>query len=1100
MASTPIFAASAAAAVPHSKTAHKIISRTLQDDSIVINAFFCAIEDGNLSGLKELVSSAVFIDFNQNNRHGESGVHVAAGLGHLEILKYLQSMGADLEKLDNHGDSPMYWAARQGHVNIIKYLKEESLVNSDRNKLGESYLHVAARYGHSEVVQYLCTSGFDINMQDQHGETALHIAVWHGFPNIVQALCSAGAKLNIRDKEDETPLHCASARGHMKCVRLLIDAGVDMDLVDKRGCTSLHLAIKRHHTQVAVVLLHAGCQFDIADCHGEMPIHLVAREGLLQLAQNLCAFGCLVDVPNKNGLYPLHIAAKHGWTEVVRCLCLAGCRVDQKNKDGITAEISALAQGYSDVGDLLNRLHNDQIREEYIAQLIPGNQPISRIKLKLFGNSGVGKTTFIDSLKCGYLGSFFRRTRSTSTTNLSSKTGFHNGRPSSPCNSKSTIELGSNHSTYNTSPFTFKSPHTNYTRGIDVQQTSINGVGEISLWEFSGQKPYFMIYDHFVGNVNCIHAVVFNLCDSYDVQLQQILYWLDFIYIRIPIQEPLYYRGKSSAPAKVVLIATHADTVHCSRTTTGELVNGQAERILIEVKKRFQHLLDIHDHIYVVNATTPNGPPMKAFKNHLVEAKSRIVQTLPKSTGFLQSTISHMPAWRCSAQSFPVLSWAQFVDLTHRQVNPLAGDDHMRELIQQLQLMGEVLYLKSDCQDMVVINPKWLCGTIIGQLLSHVHLEQARVTGCYTVDDFQLMFPETDALDLLQVLESLNLCTRCDNDGDIEYEFPCFNLIETLPGLWDKQGVPYTQEAVYGGVKLTAPKDSYQLLDGIFLHLQVQLRRSVQEHHDPDSDLYQWLHGSKFCSGNLESLITLEKDGKAIELKVRGPTDMRKACFYFLEDLLTVVDQVVFEMCPGFLLEKHILSAQQLKKHFKGESTVYTSRMIMEAQWASKTSVQNAINKSEESLADLLCFGSQEILSGSTFGIDLHISSLSLLVRQKLCALLDPPESMGKDWCVLAIQLGMADKLPSLDASGDSVMKAPSCTDRMIQEWSKNQTSTIVSLLDKLKKLGRIDATDLILMTSPLHRTGIYEDDKSVDYHTGSASSGSRNSSCNLSR
>ena len=40
---------------------------------------------------------------------------------------------------------------------------------------------------------------------------------------------------------------------------------------------------------------------------------------------------------------------------------------------------------------------------------MPTSQQLSRIKVKVFGHSGVGKTTLLESLKCGYLGSFFRR-------------------------------------------------------------------------------------------------------------------------------------------------------------------------------------------------------------------------------------------------------------------------------------------------------------------------------------------------------------------------------------------------------------------------------------------------------------------------------------------------------------------------------------------------------------------------------------------------------------------------------------------------------------------------------------------------------------------
>lgn len=49
---------------------------------------------------------------------------------------------------------------------------------------------------------------------------------------------------------------------------------------------------------------------------------------------------------------------------------------------------------------------------------------------------------------------------------------------------------------------------------------------------------------------------------------------------------------------------------------------------------------------------------------------------------------------------------------------------------------------------------------MLGQLLSLDFVAQARVTGCYTVDDFQVAFSECDALDILQVLEALQICTQ----------------------------------------------------------------------------------------------------------------------------------------------------------------------------------------------------------------------------------------------------------------------------------------------------------------------------------------------------
>ena len=64
--------------------------------------------------------------------------------------------------------------------------------------------------------------------------------------------------------------------------------------------------------------------------------------------------------------------------------------------------------------------------------------------------------------------------------------------------------------------------HDKFTRGIDMQQVSLGGVGECSIWEFSGSDNYYMLYDHFIGNSNCIHVVMFSLAETPSNQLAQV--------------------------------------------------------------------------------------------------------------------------------------------------------------------------------------------------------------------------------------------------------------------------------------------------------------------------------------------------------------------------------------------------------------------------------------------------------------------------------------------------------------------------------------------------------------------------------------------------
>jgi hypothetical protein len=46
---------------------------------------------------------------------------------------------------------------------------------------------------------------------------------------------------------------------------------------------------------------------------------------------------------------------------------------------------------------------------------------------------------------------------------------------------------------------------------------------------------------------------------------------------------------------------------------------------------------------------------------------------------------------------------------------------------------------------------------------------------------------------------------------------------------------------------------------------------------------------------------------------------------------------------------------------------------------------------------------------------------------------------MGKDWCLLAVQLGLAEKVAVLDAAG----RSSSRTAMLLDEWAKDKASGI---------------------------------------------------------
>ncbi|XP_064646952.1 death-associated protein kinase 1-like isoform X2 [Lineus longissimus] len=992
-----------------------------EGDNFAIDALFCAIEDGNLGGVKHLLTMAEHLDINHRGKNGETALHMAAGGGHVDIIEYLKEKGVDLAATDKHGDDAIYWAARQGHMDVIEYLKEQGVSLDTQNKAGEGAIHVAARYGHKQVIELLCDAKADVNLTDKDGETALHNAV---------------------------------SRGHLDSMRVLLHHGADVNLQDKMGCSPLHIACQRRLQPLALMLLHAGSHLDNVDMAGDSALHIACKEGLTGVVQTLCAFGCQVDITNKNELVPLHISARAGHTDIVRCLLLSGAMTTIKDKDGMTADIMALAGGHTAVTDMLSRMRPER-QDQCIDQLIPTNKLQSRIRIKVFGHSGVGKSTVINSLKCGYFTGIFRRRFS--GTNL--LFGAANAQPYPP--HKATEKLAERSSSLPTQ-FSFDVVNEGYTKGIDVNLANISAAGLTSMWEFSGYEPYYLLYDSFVGDAHSIHMIVFNVEDPQEVQQAQVLFWLGFIKARVLPQEPLGPCGTAQYPTRVFLVATHADKVVCGKNARGETVCPVAEAVLEEALRHHRYDLAVSDHVFVVDAHLALSVDMKMMKIHLSQQKTEIIKNLPCVNGFLEAVIEKLPSWRRFAPTFPVLSAQEFVENVRSRVNPLASEEHMKELMQQLQTMGEIIYIESGAEvDYVVMNPRWLCMEVIGELLSHEKIMQSRVTGCFTLDDFQLMSPECDAGDLLPILQALQLATQCQNDDETEYEFPAFNFVERLHGLWDKDLMRYP-DAVYGGIQLRerTPQGVNSQLVHLFPRIQVQLRRSLlQESQDTDNDLYQWYHGSKLCSGDMECLVTMEQEDQVIEIKARGPRLFRKNVFFFFGDALNLVEQVISEICPGLILEHYYLSAHELHEH-RRQVHIYSPLDMIQMQLEGKCELKRNEDHAEH-VRDIVCMGCEEVAGELIRGVDLHVSYLKIHTKQVLSKLLDPPDQLGKDWCLLALILGLQSELPGIDTE----WKRISTTEKILVEWEQNEQNTIGCLIQKLRNLSREDAAVAVMST-----------------------------------
>jgi ankyrin repeat protein len=102
---------------------------------------------------------------------GSTAFHVAAGSGHLEVMRVLLEAGADINGVNpRDGTTALDLAAENNRYAVVKMLLEAQADVTVRDKRGESAaLHLAAGNGHQQVVILLLKWGADPKQSNKIG-------------------------------------------------------------------------------------------------------------------------------------------------------------------------------------------------------------------------------------------------------------------------------------------------------------------------------------------------------------------------------------------------------------------------------------------------------------------------------------------------------------------------------------------------------------------------------------------------------------------------------------------------------------------------------------------------------------------------------------------------------------------------------------------------------------------------------------------------------------------------------------------------------------------------------------------------------------------
>ncbi|WP_353278747.1 ankyrin repeat domain-containing protein [Wolbachia endosymbiont (group A) of Udea olivalis] len=134
------------------------------DDYKAIKNLLAYIKKKHQDKLSEIVNAKDGCDI--------APLHLAAGNGKLDIVKYLINKGASIDVRDCFYQTPLYWAAKSGELDMVKYLVNKGASVDIEDSYGWTALYWAVENENFYIAEYLIKEkGIDVSARYSNGKT-----------------------------------------------------------------------------------------------------------------------------------------------------------------------------------------------------------------------------------------------------------------------------------------------------------------------------------------------------------------------------------------------------------------------------------------------------------------------------------------------------------------------------------------------------------------------------------------------------------------------------------------------------------------------------------------------------------------------------------------------------------------------------------------------------------------------------------------------------------------------------------------------------------------------------------------------------------------
>ncbi|XP_046574514.1 ankyrin-3-like [Haliotis rubra] len=296
-------------------------------------------------------------------------LHGASRTGNVQSVKFLISIGAEVDAQDDENQTPLYLAATEDTFECIQALLEAKASVEMQSSFGYTPLSSPFRRS-KQTTSALLDAGSEINHQGRRNVTCLYTAVQSGDIDSVKLLCSKGANVHtevlfeavmkadidimtqlfengaeadITDETNSSLVHIAAMSDTdpvEKLVYLLREQHAPVDVVDTLGRTALFSAVLSKDAGVVEVLLEHQFNYMHVANNGSSVLHVLCEDTHYSdtVLEVLTKLGSdLLNMQTPTGQTALHYAVQNDRAKGTQMLLEQGANHSIQDIGGMTA-------------------------------------------------------------------------------------------------------------------------------------------------------------------------------------------------------------------------------------------------------------------------------------------------------------------------------------------------------------------------------------------------------------------------------------------------------------------------------------------------------------------------------------------------------------------------------------------------------------------------------------------------------------------------------------------------------------------------------------------------------------------------------------------